>query len=188
MNMWEIQQKTIVKRCEEMRDPVVVPSSDSRAQVICPKPRRVGFLGGNLTMSLRWQRSQQSEINDAKAGAELLDLIFAKKESHGEDQTSLEIASSPPFFCGTPPSRVSNPLVHDAQFGDDNLSPLSTLHLTSPSTSSSSSSSPSMSPSPMKSGGVRMKFGLKPPTVRVEGFDFDRLSRDSQNSGVSAMA
>ncbi|KAK9700183.1 hypothetical protein RND81_08G221900 [Saponaria officinalis] len=184
MNMWENQKNTIVGRCEEMRDPVVVPGSDPKGQVICPKPRRVGFLGGNLTMSLRWQRSQQSEINDAKAGAELLDLIFAKKESHGEDQTSGEIASSPPFFIGTPPTRVSNPLVQDARFGDDNLSPLSTLRHASPSTSTSTS--PSMSPSAMKSGCVRMKFGFKSPTVRVEGFDFDRC--DGQNSSVTAMA
>ncbi|KAK9683203.1 hypothetical protein RND81_10G123100 [Saponaria officinalis] len=187
MNRWEIQQNTIVVGCEEIRNPVAVSGrvsqSDPKGPVFCPKPRRVGFLGGNL-MSLRWQKSQQAEINDAKAGAELLDLIFMRKEGHSEDQSCREIASSPPFFCGTPPSRVSNPLVHDAQFGDDNLSPLSTLQLASPSTSPL----PSMSPSSMKSGGVRMKFGLKSPTVRVEGFDFDCLSRDHQNSRVTAMA
>ncbi|XP_074308299.1 uncharacterized protein LOC141643159 [Silene latifolia] len=182
----DIQQNAMVGGCEEMRNPVQVPvqSSGQKGPVVCPKPRRVGFLSGNLTMSLRWQKSQQGEINDAKAGAELLDLIFMKKEGHGEDQSSREIASSPPFFCGTPPSRVSNPLVHDAQFGDDNLSPLSTLQPAS----SSTLPSPSMSPSAMKSGCVRMKFGLNSPAVRVEGFDFDRLSRDRQNSSVSAMA
>jgi len=183
MNRWEVQQQnSMVVGCEERRS---VPLSDQKGSVVCPKPRRVGLLSGSLTMSLRWQKSQQTEMNDAIAGAELLDLIFMRKEGQGEDQSCREIASSPPFFCGTPPSRVSNPIIHDAQFGEDNLSPLSTLQHASPSTSSSS---PSMSPSAMKSGCVRMKFGLKSPTVRVEGFDFDRLNRDRQNSSVSAMA
>ncbi|KAL9230099.1 hypothetical protein vseg_005490 [Gypsophila vaccaria] len=170
----------MVRGCEEIRGPVAGSGSD---RIVCPKPRRVGFLAGNLAMSFRWQRSQFVDINDAKAGAELLDLILMKKEGHGEDQFAREVASSPPpFFCGTPPSRVSNPLVQDAKFRDDNPSPLSALQLASPSTSSS----PSMSPSGMKSGCVRMKFGLKSPTVRVEGFDC--LSRDRQNSSVSATA
>ncbi|XP_074279076.1 uncharacterized protein LOC141604564 [Silene latifolia] len=182
-NRWEIQQNAMVGRCEEMRGPVVV--SGRNGQIVCPKPRRVGFLGGNIAMSLRWQQiSHQSEINDAKTGAELLDLIFMGKEGHGEDQSPGEIATSPPFFCGTPPSRASNPLVQDSQFGDDSLSPLSTLQTAYP----SPSPSPSISPSPMKSGCVRMKFGLKSPTIRVEGFDFDCLSRDCQSSSVTAMA
>ncbi|KAH9602037.1 hypothetical protein KSS87_000075 [Heliosperma pusillum] len=185
MNRWEIQQKAMVGRCEEIRGPVMisVPVSGRNGQIVCPKPKRVGFLGGNIAMSLRWQQiSQQSEINDAKAGAELLDLIFTGKEGYSEDQSPAEIAT--PFFCGTPPSRASNPLVQDSQFGDDSLSPLSTLQSAYP----SPSTSPSISPSPMKSGCVRMKFGLKTPTVRVEGFDFDCLSRDSQTSSVTAMA
>lgn len=170
--------------CEEMRGPVTVPLSDRKGPLlVCPKPRRIGFLAGNLTMSLRWQRScQQSEICDSKAGAELLDMILSK-EGHSEGKPlAREIASSPPFFSGSPPSRVSNPLVQDVQFGDEKLSPLSTLQLASPSTSAS----PSPSPSAMKSGGARMKFGLKSPTVRVEGFDC--LGRDRQNAGITAVA
>ncbi|KAL2897282.1 Protein sidekick-1 [Bienertia sinuspersici] len=181
MNRWEIQQNTLVG-CEEFRGPSTVSYSDRKGPiVVCPKPRRIGFLASNLTMSLRWQRSShQTDVCDSRA--ELLDMILTK-EGHGEGRSSAkEIASSPPFFCGSPPSRVSNPIVQDAQFGEENLSPLSTLQLASPSTSAS----PSPSPSSMKSGGVRMKFGLKSPTVRVEGFDC--LSRDHQNSGITAMA
>lgn len=183
MNRWDIQQNAMVVGCEEMRGPVAVSlSSDRRGPVVCPKPRRVGFLSGNLTMSLRWQRSsQQSEICDSKAGAELLDMILMK-EGYGDEQSSREIDSSP-FFCGSPPSRVSNPLVQDAKFGDEKLSPLSTLQLASP---SSGSPSPSQSPSAMKTGYSRMKFGLKPAAVRVEGFDC--LSRDRQNSSITAVA
>lgn len=170
----------MVVGCEELRGPAGVTLSDRKGPVlVCPKPRRVEFLASNLTMSLRWQRS---DVCDSKAGAELLDMIL-RKEGQCEGRSSArEIASSPPFFCGSPPSRVSNPIVQDAQFGDENLSPLSTLQLASP----SASASPSPSPSAMKSGGARMKFGLKSPTVRVEGFDC--LSRDRQNSGITATA
>uniref|UniRef100_A0A7C9CLM4 Uncharacterized protein n=2 Tax=Opuntia streptacantha TaxID=393608 RepID=A0A7C9CLM4_OPUST len=183
MNRWDIQQSALMVGCGEMDAPIAVSqSSNRRGPVVCPKPRRLGFLANDLTMSLRWQRSgQPAEICDSKAGAELLDIILMK-EGYGEDLSSREMASSPPFFCGTPPSRVSNPLVHDANFGDEKLSPLSTLQLVSP----SSSASPSMSPSAMKAGGARVKFGLKPASVRVEGFDC--LSRDRQNSGITAVA
>ncbi|CAO2825415.1 unnamed protein product [Amaranthus hypochondriacus] len=190
MNRWEIQQNSmVVGCCEEMRGPVAVSLSDRKGSgsgsvLVCPKPKRIGFLASNLTMSLRWQRSQQAEVYDSKAGAELLDMILRKQEGHGDGKhIAKEIASSPPFFCGSPPSRVSNPIVQDAQFGDENLSPLSTLQLAS---SPSTTASPSPSPSAMKSGGVRMKFGLKSPTVRVEGFDC--LSRDRQNSSITATA
>lgn len=183
MNRCDIQQSALVVGCEEMRNrPVVVSLSDGKGPVICPKPRRVEFSAGSLTMSLRWQRSQQAEICDSKAGAELLDIILMKR-GYGEEESPREIVSSNPFFCGSPPSRVSNPLVHDSQFGDENLSPLSTLQLPSP---ASSSPSPSPSPSSMKAGCARMKFGLKPAAVRVEGFDC--LSRDRQNSSVTAVA
>lgn len=187
MNRWDIQQQSsMVVGCEEMGGPLGVSlSSDRRGPVVCPKPRRLGFLASDLTMSVRWQRSNQpAEICNSKAGAELLDIILMKEEGYGEVLSSREIASSPPFFCGSPPSRVSNPLIHDANFGDEKLSPLSTLQkLASP---SSSATSGSLSPSAMKSGCARMKFGLKPAPVRVEGFDC--LSRDRQNSGITAVA
>lgn len=183
MNRWDIQASALMVGCEEMGGPLAVShSSNRRGTVVCPKPRRLGFSPSDLIMSLRWQRSSQpAEMCDSKAGAELLDIILMK-EGYGEELSSREVASSPPFFCGTPPSRVSNPLIHDANFGDEKLSPLSTLQLVS----ASSSASPSMSPSAMKAGGARMKFGPKPATVRVEGFDC--LSRDRQNSGITAVA
>ncbi|GMI66131.1 hypothetical protein like AT3G02555 [Hibiscus trionum] len=89
------------------------------------------------------------------ADAELLDIIM-KKRDFEIGQSADEVASSPPFFCGSPPSRVSNPLVHDAHFGDETLTALQILSPSSPCT--------------------RMKFGYKPATVRVEGFDC--LNRD----------
>ncbi|KAL9239015.1 hypothetical protein vseg_013374 [Gypsophila vaccaria] len=85
----------MVRGCEEIKGPVAGSGSD---RIICPKPRRVGFFAGNLAMSFRWQRSKFVDINDAKAGAELLDLILMKKEDHGEDQFARDVASSPPSF------------------------------------------------------------------------------------------
>ncbi|KAF3567589.1 hypothetical protein DY000_02014721 [Brassica cretica] len=63
------------------------------------------------------------DICEFKAGADLLD-IFRRKE-----ETLSGVASSPPFFLGSPPCRTSNPLARDAQFGD------SKLNLVSPSLS-----------------------------------------------------
>ena len=79
----------------------------------------------------------------------------------GTEQSGTQVASSPPYFCGSPPSRAANPLVQDARFGDERLAVLSVLQIPSPSSSSSA----------CKGGFVRMKFGLKPAAVRVEGFD-----------------
>jgi hypothetical protein len=97
-----------------------------------------------------------------------LDIIRRKEE------TLSAVASSPPFFFGSPPSRAANPLAQDARFGDEKLNPVSP---------SLSPFLPSASPSRVKGGGGcgRVNFGLKPAAVRVEGFD-------CQNSSIPAMA
>lgn len=167
--------------CEEMRSPVSV--SDWRDSVVCPKPRRLGLLAHAVTdpiRSLRWQISHQAEACDSKAGIELLDIILAKG-AHGSDGTMGQVASSPPFFCGSPPSRAPNPLVHDARFGDEKLTPL-----TAPPTPAGKSSSPSTSSSSARKGCVRTKFGLAPAAVRIEGFDC--LDRDRRSCRISAVA
>ncbi|RZS15339.1 hypothetical protein BHM03_00047160 [Ensete ventricosum] len=88
-----------------------------------------------------------------------------------------QVASSPPFFCGSPPSRVANPVVHDARFGEDRPpAPFAPLPLTQ--------SGPPLSPS---QGCAHAKFGLKPAAVRIEGFDC--LDRDRRRcSGITAVA
>ncbi|PPD95619.1 hypothetical protein GOBAR_DD07373 [Gossypium barbadense] len=121
MNRCSFQENASVSSCDHQRGGLVV----------CPKPRRIGVLANNPNRSLRLHLSHQAEVSDLRAGAELLDIIL-KKEDFGIEQSATQVASSPPFFCGSPPSRVSNPLVQDAQFR----------------------------------GCVRMKFGLKPATVR----------------------
>ncbi|RID41982.1 hypothetical protein BRARA_J01902 [Brassica rapa] len=142
--------------------------------VVCPKPRRVGVLANNLTRPLRLHMSQAAaDLCDSEAGAELLDII-RRKEDNG---------TIGPYFLGSPPSRAANPLAQDARFRDEKINPLSpNSPLLQP---NSSTAFPSPSPSSSR-GCVRMKFGLKPPAVRVEGFDC--LNRDRQSSSIPAMA
>ncbi|KAA8530570.1 hypothetical protein F0562_005279 [Nyssa sinensis] len=146
----------------EIRSPLSI--FDRKGPVVCPKPRQVGFVIDNPTRPLRCHASHQAEVFDSKARAELLNIIL-KKEGLGAEQSATQLASSPPFFSGSPPIRATNPLVQDARFGDQKLAPLSAL----PSRSSLGLSSPSSSA--CEGGYVRMKFGHKPAAVRVEGFD-----------------
>ncbi|KAJ0098959.1 hypothetical protein Patl1_21456 [Pistacia atlantica] len=175
MNQLYHQKNAFVAR-EETRG---FEFSDQRESVVCPKPRRVGILASNCTRPFRWQLSHPVGVSDSNAGAELLDIILMK-EGYGVEQTASQVASSPPYFSGSPPSRAANPLIQDARFGDEKLTPLQVPVVPSP------SGLPSPSSSARKAGCTRMKFGLKPATVRVEGFDC--LNRDRQNSSIPAMA
>ncbi|XP_072985588.1 uncharacterized protein [Typha latifolia] len=165
-------QKSAFPACEEMRGAVAV--SDWKSPVFCPKPRRLGPLSVvDPVRPLRWQASNQPDLYDSKAGAELLDMFLSK----GGEQSP--VASSPPFFCGSPPIRAANPLVHDARFGVDRpptpVGPIPTpiIH----------SGPPQMSP---RNTRVRAKFGCEPAAVRIEGFDC--LDRDRRSHGITAVA
>ncbi|XP_022983663.1 uncharacterized protein LOC111482209 [Cucurbita maxima] len=171
MNHYIVQQNTFISR-EETKGFASI--SDLKDPIVCPKPRRLAILANNhIKQPLRWH---QTEFCDSKAGADLLDIILKK----GSEQSSSHVASSPPYFSGSPPSRASNPLIQDARFGDERVSPMAALPAYSPSGLSSPSSAS------LKGGCARMKFGLKPAAVRVEGFDC--LSRDRQNSRIPAVA
>ncbi|KAH1215508.1 hypothetical protein GmHk_13G036630 [Glycine max] len=173
MNCYGLQQNAFAA-CEEMRGSVNFV--DQKEPVICPKPRRVGVASNMPTRHFRWHFNPQAEGSDTKAGAELLEIMF-KKESHGQEYAN-QVASSPPFFCGSPPVRAANPLVQDAHFGDEKHCP--SLLISSPSGLLSPSSAS------RKGGCVRMTFGLKPAAVRVEGFDC--LNKDCQNSRIPVVA
>lgn len=174
MNPCSIQQSAFVSR-EEMR----------REAVVCPKPRRLNFFSAPIQehhpiRPFRWHLGSQAELSDLKAGTEVLDIILTKG-GNGMEEFSAQMASSPPFFCGSPPSRVANPLIKDDRFGDDSFAPFSPLSpIPTP-------SGPSLSPSSSsrKGGCVRASFGNK-PAVRVEGFDC--LNRDRRNCGIPALA
>nr|AFK38848.1 unknown [Lotus japonicus] len=172
MNYYNLQQNAL-SSCEEMRS--TLPIADQNGPVVCPKPRRVGALMNMPVQPLRLNLSQLSEESESKAGAELLDIIH-NRESSGEEFAN-QIASSP-YFIGSPPARATNPLAQDARFGEEERLLIPTF----------SPPSGLLSPSSLscKGGCARMKFGHRPAAVRVEGFDC--LSRDRQNSGITAVA
>ncbi|KAL5553168.1 hypothetical protein UlMin_040569 [Ulmus minor] len=181
MNQCGIQQNAF-SIVEEMRN----SSMERRDPVVCPKPRRLGLLNATVhdhpIRSFRWHLNAQSELCDSKAGSDLLDAILTKG-CYGVEPPSIcpPVASSPPFFSGSPPSRVANPLIQDARFGDEKLTPFSSpLPVPPPSGTSSPSSS-----SARKGGCVRANFGNK-PAVRIEGFDC--LDRDRRNCSIPALA
>ncbi|KAK7269766.1 hypothetical protein RIF29_22501 [Crotalaria pallida] len=159
---------------QQQQQNVVVPSSREdmmmRDSLICPKPRRLALFNDHRSGS---------------SGSNPLDTILTKGDCEIE-QFWPQAASSPPFFCGSPPSRVANPIVQDARFGDDNFSPLSPSSWVVVPAPSGLPPSPSSSSSSARKGGcVRANFGNN-PAVRVEGFDC--LDRDRRNCSIPALA
>ncbi|XP_039019592.1 uncharacterized protein LOC120151115 isoform X2 [Hibiscus syriacus] len=163
MQQYAIQRTATGSNREDLQSSFSVMVTDWRETVVCPKPRRLGLLNNSFNdhpvRSLRWQISHQTELCDSKAGSDILDMILTKGGCRAE-----QVASSPPFFCGSPPSRVDNPLIQDARFGDDKvLTPLSEMPMSGVPSSSPASSS-------RKGGCIRGNFVNK-PAVRIEGFD-----------------
>ncbi|XP_074295624.1 uncharacterized protein LOC141623416 [Silene latifolia] len=158
---------------------------ECRSSAVCPKPRRVG-LNSSVTdpsRPLRWHLGHQAEVYDARAGSELLDIMLSKG-GQGNERANTQVASSPPFFSGSPPSRVSNPIIQDARFKVDKqlIPPFSPLPSPIPTTLGSASSP---NTSVRKGGCVRPNFGNY-PAVRVEGFDC--LDRDRHNCSIPGLA
>ncbi|KAG5618972.1 hypothetical protein H5410_018796 [Solanum commersonii] len=129
--------------------------------LVYPKPRRNRLFNEPIRPSRFLQiNNQQSEGCDLKAGTELLDILLSKG--------NFDMASSPPFFFGSPPSRASNPLIQDSQFSNNNFVPILAIP-----EAAAAPSPPQPSASTRKSGGgcAPVKFGIKPATVRIEGFN-----------------
>ncbi|RDY12909.1 hypothetical protein CR513_02231 [Mucuna pruriens] len=167
---------------------VVVPSSHEEISLVCPKPRRHGLfnfaVNDHPARSFRWHLSFQVEPCDSNSsGSNPLDNILTKDDDFDVEQSCPVVASSPPFFCGSPPSRVANPLIQDARFGDENFSPVSPPSWVV--VPAQSGLPPSPSSSARKGGCVRANFGSN-PAVRIEGFDC--LDRDRRNCSIPALA
>ncbi|XP_073131645.1 uncharacterized protein [Henckelia pumila] len=178
MNHCAIQHNYIVATGEELGGSAAAAGGGSverRETVVCPKPRRLGQNHTTLydpypMRPRRWHICHQQEVREANAANEVLDIILAKG-SCGADQSVAKVASPPPpFFPGSPPRRVSNPLIQDARFLDEKLIPIAPRAI------------------PIKSGRlVQESFG-NDPSVRIEGFDC--LDRDCarRNCHISALA
>ncbi|ESQ28420.1 hypothetical protein EUTSA_v10019181mg [Eutrema salsugineum] len=190
MNHWAVQPNAFAAG-GDLRSSVSVVERDQTV-VVCPKPRRIGLRNPSVyeqhhpSRSLRCYFSHQVELSESKAETDILDIILTKDGYGSEQVHTTQVLDSPsPFLCGSPPSRVANPLTQDARFRDEISS-----------SSSSSSSSPmisaplglppsSPSSSGRKVGCVRGNFGNS-PAVRIEGFDC--LDRDSRNCSIPALA
>ncbi|KAG6512764.1 uncharacterized protein LOC121976948 [Zingiber officinale] len=166
MNSCGFHQNAFAAR-EEMRPPFL--AADRKAPILCPKPRRLRPLCV-VAEPFRPFPWPSKDFPDPKAGEEdLVDMLLSKGgELHQPDSNS-------PFFCGSPPSRAANPVVHDARFGEDRPpAPFAPFPLTQS----------MMSP---KHGCAHAKLGLLPAAVRVEGFDCLDGARRSC-SGITAVA
>ncbi|KAK1389986.1 Translocase subunit seca [Heracleum sosnowskyi] len=163
---------------------VSVSESGKRDNLVCPKPRRLGLINTSFNepiSPIRWQMSSsnQSDFSDSKAGSELLDIILSRG-GYTVEQTCTQTASPSPFFCGSPPSRVSNPLIQDARFGDE-------VTQISPRTISILDGMPASPSSSARKGACgRANFG-NVPVVRIEG-GFDCFDRDSRSCSIPTMA
>lgn len=167
---------------------IVVPSHEENS-VVCPKPRRLGLFNfaanEHPVRPFRWHLSCQVEPCDSNSsGSNPLDNILSKESDFDVEQSWPVVASPPPFFCGSPPSRVANPLIQDARFGEENFSPLSPPSW-AVAPAAVSGLPPSPSSSARKGGCVRANFGNN-PSVRIEGFDC--LDRDRRNCSIPALA
>ncbi|KAL3341324.1 hypothetical protein AABB24_025730 [Solanum stoloniferum] len=137
--------------------------------LICPKPRRLGNINTHSNCLPLSGKRNQAEVFISKGGEELFDLMI-KEDGVAARQYASDLSSSPPFFSGSPPCRVMNPLIHDAQFSNEKQHRLS------------SSPSPSTSPSSSCKGRcARARLGKPHSPNRVEGFD-------CLNSRMAAMA
>ncbi|XP_010415468.1 PREDICTED: uncharacterized protein LOC104701477 [Camelina sativa] len=167
----------------DLRSSVSVVERD-QTTVVCPKPRRIGLRNyhhHHPSRSLRCYFSHQLELCESKAETDILDIILTKDDYGTEQVHTQQVIDSPsPFLCGSPPSRVANPLTQDARFRDD-------IVLVSSPPVGLPQSSPSSTSSGRKGGGcvVRGNFGNS-PAVRIEGFDC--LDRDSRNCSIPALA
>lgn len=126
-----------------------------------------------LELVRKWLFFGHNSVEQKKDLSIIDEVWLPEQGSHDHKSAAIPIASSPPFFAGTPPCRASNPLIQDVQFGNERL-----MHGGIP---------PFPAPSsPSCKSGPHMKFGSQPAAIRIEGFDC--LGRDRSNCSISALA
>ncbi|KAL0920985.1 hypothetical protein M5K25_008008 [Dendrobium thyrsiflorum] len=133
--------------------------------VICPKPRRTaaGDLGG-------WTLARLADPSDSVPANDLLHILLPKMVGEPVEQSG-PIQS---FFCGSPPTRSTNPIVLDTRFGE--AIPVQPVQ----SSTKPGSSDPQI-------GLDRTRHNLTANVIRIEGFDC--LNRNcSCTRGIPAVA
>ncbi|KAJ8493830.1 hypothetical protein OPV22_015551 [Ensete ventricosum] len=90
-----------------------------RAEVICPQPRRTTRIPHFMQSLNRVGGKPKSilPIHRVDCASEILDLLLSKDGSEGDSDSSSQVG----FFCGSPPARTNNPVVHDSEFGKQSL-------------------------------------------------------------------
>lgn len=84
-------------------------------EVLCPRPRRPSNVNCPANEFMKPSRRHKSKSTARPEGVvcfELLDIFLSK----GGYRDVTSYGCSPPNFCGSPPTRAGNPLIHDAQF------------------------------------------------------------------------
>lgn len=96
----------------------------ARIDVICPQPRRASrppFLMESVNRASA-KPNGTLPVYRADSASDILDLILSKNDPDVDTDSSGQVG----FFCGSPPVRTNNPVVHDPQFGKNtpSFSPL----------------------------------------------------------------
>ncbi|URD93431.1 hypothetical protein MUK42_00363 [Musa troglodytarum] len=149
---------------------------NSRSEVICPQPRRATrvpcFINTlNIVSSKPKGILPMYKVDSA---SEILDL----NPSQDDTDNDLDSSGQMGFFCGSPPVRTDNPVIHDVQFAKQ------AQFLASSRGSSPGTTKPA----------VRVERGNSPtcgssfkgnPKVRIEGF---ACGNSKQHRGAPALA
>lgn len=119
-------------------------------ELICPKPRKVALsccAPEFIKPVYQWQSS--TRMPECEAGYEILEIFLNKGACL--DGEILSFGCSPPY-C-SPPTRASNPIVHDIEFRNNHRS---------------------RSPAGSKPKAVAVPSFSASPSVRIEGFECPR--------------
>ncbi|KAH7670104.1 hypothetical protein IHE45_10G003300 [Dioscorea alata] len=132
----------------------------TRTELICPEPRRATRAPYVLDGLNRSCSRPKGMMQMHRGEFEILDIILNK------DDGDLDTGNQMSFFCGSPPVRTSNPIVHDAVFVKQSLCQVSPLGPISP---GSKLSLARMERVERGSPSCGSSLGPK-PKVRIEGF------------------